>query len=217
MKEGKGNILQRDKQTYAIVPRIPAGVTTPEMLRKIADVAEKYCCPAIKITGEQRIALVGIKEEELDQAWKDLGEDPAYAVGLCMRGVKSCPGNRFCKYGMQDSIGLALELEKRYYGLELPAKFKMAVSGCPFSCPEPAVKCIGLKGTKNGFTIMVGGTAGARPRLADVIAEDLTADQALELVDRIINFYKENATPRQRMARFVDKIGLKTLKDAVSI
>lgn len=215
MEEGKGNILQRDRESYAIVPRMPAGLTTPEMLRKIADVAEKYCCPAIKITGEQRIALVGIKEADVEQAWKDLGEDPAYAIGLCVRGVKACPGNRFCKFGQQDSIGLALELDKRYYGLEVPAKFKMAVSGCPFSCPEPAVKCIGLKGTKNGFTVMVGGTAGARPRLADVLTDNVSPEEALGLVDRIINYYKENATPRQRMSRFVEKTGLDTFKAAV--
>lgn len=215
MREEKGNILQRDKETYAIVPRIPAGVTTPEMLRRIADVAEKYCCPIIKITGEQRIALVSIKEDQLDQAWKDLGEDPAYAIGLCMRGVKACPGNRFCKYGVQDSIGLALELEKRYYGLQLPAKFKMAVSGCPFSCPEPAVKDIGAKATRSGFTVMVGGTAGGRPRLADTIAERLSPEEVLKLVDKIINFYKNNAKPRQRIGRFIDEIGLENFKQAI--
>ena len=199
-------ITQRDS-SYAVVPRIPAGLATPEMLRKIADVAEKYGCAAIKLTGAQRIALVGLKEEDIDKAWEDLGIKPAAADKLCVRSVKVCPGNTFCKFGLQDSVGLGLALDERYHGLELPSKFKMGVSGCPNSCAEAIVKDLGFIGGKDGFACYVGGTAGRKPRLADKIADGLDKGEALALAEKVIRHYKENAKNRQRIGAYIDSIG----------
>jgi len=148
LKDGeKGAILQRDKETYAVAPHIPCGVVSPETLRKLADVAEKFGCAAMKITSAARIALVGLKEDQVDDVWAELGIDPGAAVGLCVRSVKACPGTALCKRGQQDSLGMGLKLDEKYHGMELPGKLKMGVSGCPFQCAETAIKDIGLQGT----------------------------------------------------------------------
>ncbi|MHC1601880.1 MAG: NAD(P)/FAD-dependent oxidoreductase [Methermicoccaceae archaeon] len=199
-------LKQRDG-TYGIVPRIPGGIATPEMLRKIADVAEKYGCAAIKLTGAQRMALVGLKEEDVDRAWEELGIKPAAADQLCVRSIKLCPGNTFCKFGLQDSIGLGLALDERYHGLELPSKFKIGVSGCPNSCPEPVVKDLGFMGTKKGFTCYVGGTAGRKPRLGEPIAEGLDREGALELAEKVVEHYRTNAKKGKRLGSYIDSIG----------
>jgi NAD(P)H-nitrite reductase large subunit len=207
----KGAILQRDKETYAIAPQIPGGIVTPALLRKIADVAEKYNAAAMKMTSAQRIAIVGIKEADLDNIWKDLDMKPAAAVGLCVRSIKICPGTTFCKRGQQDAVGLGLKLDQKYHGMPLPSKLKMAVAGCMNSCSEPAIKDIGILGTPKGYTLMVGGSAGIKPRLADIIADELSDDEVLEMVERIINYYKSHAT-KHRLGRFIDEIGLDKFK-----
>ena len=124
----KGAIPQRDKETYAIAPHIPCGVVTPEILRKLADVAEKYKAQAMKITSAMRIAIVGLKEEDIDAVWKELNMGPGAAVGLCVRSIRACPGNTFCKMGQQDALGMGMKLDAQYHGMDLPGKFKMAVS-----------------------------------------------------------------------------------------
>ena len=126
----KGAIPQKDNETYAIAPHIPCGIVTPDLLRKIADVSERYNAKVIKLTGATRIAIVGLKEEDIDRAWEDLGLDKGAAVGMCVRSIRTCPGNTFCKLGKQDSIGVGMKLDEKYHALELPGKFKMAVSGC---------------------------------------------------------------------------------------
>ncbi|HET8687414.1 MAG TPA: NAD(P)/FAD-dependent oxidoreductase [Methanosarcina sp.] len=212
----KAAILQRDGETYAIAPHIPGGIVYPETLRKIADIAEKYGAAALKITSAQRIAIVGLKEEDLDAAWRELNLKPGAAIGLCVRSVKICPGTTFCKRGKQDAVGLGLKLDEKYHGMQLPSKFKMAVSGCPNSCSEPAIKDIGLMGTAKGFNLSVGGSAGPRPRLGNVVAKDLTEEQAMDLVERIINFYKGYEKPR-RIGEVIDEIGLEKFKAEVGL
>ena len=128
----KGAILQRDKQTYAIVPRTPVGMLTPDDLESLARVARKYQIPVIKITSGQRFALVGIKKEDVDKIWDDLGMDVGKAVELCLHYVQACPGIAVCKFGIQDSLGLGTEIESFFSGMDLPAKVKIGVSGCPF-------------------------------------------------------------------------------------
>lgn len=215
LAQPKGAVLQRDKKTYAIVPHIPGGIANPATLRKIADVAEKYGAEVIKVTSAQRLAIVGLKHEDVEKAWNDLGMDPGHAVGLCVRSVKICPATTFCKRGQQDAVGLGLELDKKYHGMELPGKFKMAVSGCQNSCSEPAVRDIGIMGTSKGYVVMVGGNAGVKPRLGDRIADQLEPDQVLELVDKIINWYKGNARHNERLGELIDRVGLDTFKQAV--
>jgi NAD(P)H-nitrite reductase large subunit len=212
----KGAILQRDRETYAIAPHLPGGIASAQQLRMIADVAEKYNAATLKVTSSQRIAIVGLKEEDLDKAWEDLGIKPGAAIGVCVRSIKICPGTTFCKRGQQDAVGLGLKLDELYHGMPLPSKFKMAVSGCANSCSEPAIKDIGIMGTPKGYTVMAGGNAAIKPRLADVIADELTEDEVLLLVDKIISFCKTNGS-KHRLGRVIDEIGLDKFKEEIGL
>ena len=208
----KGAILQRDKETYAVAPHIPCGVVTPELLRKIADTAEKYNAQALKITGATRIAIVGIREEDIDDVWKDLGMSPGAAVGLCVRSVRACPGTTFCKLGQQDALGIGMKLDSQYHGMELPGKFKMAVSGCKINCAESWVRDLGLFGKPNGWTLVIGGNVGSNPRIAVELASDLSDEQAIEKTAQAIAYYRENAKKGERMGKMIERTGF----DAVS-
>lgn len=211
----KGVIIQRDKRTYAVAPHIPCGVVKPETLRKLADVAEKYGAAALKITSAARIAIVGLKEADVDAVWADLQMTPGAAVGLCVRSVKACPGTTFCKRGLQDSLSVGLKLDEKYHGLELPGKFKIGVSGCPNQCAETCIKDVGLVGMPKGWRVLVGGNGGAKPRLARELAKDLSADEALALVDKVITYYQANARPHQRLGSLIEKMGFEQFNVAV--
>jgi len=211
----KGVILQRDKKTYAVAPHIPCGVISPDTLRKIADVAEKYNAAALKLTSATRIAIVGLQEEDIEKVWNDLGMDKGAATGLCVRSVKACPGTDFCRRGVQDSLGVGLKLDAKYHGLELPSKFKIGVSGCANQCAETCIKEIGLVGMPKGWKVLVGGNGGSRPRLAQEIASDLSTDEMYGLVDRIIEAYKKHARRGQRLGAMIEKMGLDEFKAMV--
>lgn len=211
----KGAILQMDKKTYAIAPHIPAGVVTPEILRKIADVAEKYNAAALKVTTAQRIAIVGLNPEDVPKIWDDLGMDPGHAVGLCVRSVKVCPGTAFCKRGLQETLGLGMEIDKRYHGMALPSKFKISVAGCPNKCTDSATVDLGLMGTSKGWHVYVGGNGGVKPRLSDLLLENLQSDEVLPAVDAIIEYYKEKAKPQERIGRLIERLGKDELTDVV--
>ena len=211
----KGAILQRDKETYAIAPHIPCGVVTPELLRKIADIAEKYKAQALKITSATRIAIVGLREEDVDNVWNDLEMTPGAAVGLCVRSVRACPGTTFCKLGQQDALGLGMELDKLYHGVNLPGKFKMAVSGCQINCAESWVRDLGLFGKPKGWTLVIGGNVGTNPRLAQELTTELSDEQALEKISRVIDYYKETASKGERFGKMIDRIGFETVKAAL--
>lgn len=216
LKDGeKGVVLQRDKETYAVAPHVACGVITSEKMRKLADVADKYNVAAIKITSAARIALVGIKEEDIDNVWKDLDMFPGHAVGLCVRSIKACPGTHFCRLAKQDSLGMGMELDKIYHGMDLPSKTKMAVSGCNNQCAENCIKDISLVGKKNGWTLMVGGCGTGKPRLADKLCEDLSPEDALELIEKVVNYYKANAKKFERVGKMIDRLGFESLKSAV--
>ena len=212
----KGAILQRDNKTYAVAPHIPCGVVTPELLRRIADVAEKYKAQAIKITGATRIAIVGLEEEDIDQVWDDLKLDKGAAVGLCVRSIRACPGTTFCKIGRQDALGIGMELDQRYHGKELPGKFKMAVSGCHLSCAESWVRDVGLIGKKSGWQVVIGGNVGAEPRIGEEIASGLDDAQVLKEVDNIVQCYQENANKNERLGKLIDRVGMTPFKEAVT-
>ena len=212
----KGAIIQRDKETYAIAPHIPCGLVTPELLRKLADVAEKYHAKALKITGATRIALVGIKEEDIDSVWEDLGMKPGAAVGLCVRSVRACPGNTFCKIGQQDALGMGMKLDEIYHGLELPGKFKMAVSGCNLNCAEGWVRDVGLYGKAKGWTLTIGGNVGAAPRIGQELLSDLDDEQALADVEKVVEYYRENAKKGERLGKMIDRMGFNAVKEALS-
>lgn len=211
----KGVIIQRDKQTYAIAPHIPCGVVQPETLRKLADVAEKYGAQAIKVTSAARIAIIGIEEKDVDDIWKDLGMSPGFAVGLCVRSVRACPGTTFCKRGMQDSLALGLKFDGKYHGQQLPGKLKIGVSGCPNECAETCIKDIGLVGMKKGWKVLVGGNGGGKPRLAVELSKNLSTEDVMKLVSKIVEYYKSNAKPHQRVGAMIDKVGFDEFKTAV--
>jgi len=211
----KGVIIQRDKQTYAVAPHIPCGVVKPDTLRKLADVAEKHGAAALKITSAARIAIVGVDEKDVDAIWSELGMSPGFAIGLCVRSVKACPGTTFCKRGIQDSLALGLKLDEKYHGLELPGKLKIGVSGCPNQCAETCIKDIGLVGIPKGWRLLVGGNGGAKPRLSKELVKDITTEEAIELVEKIIEYYKDNARPHQRLGSMIEKIGFDEFKAAV--
>ena len=211
----KGVILQRDKKTYAVAPHLPCGVVTPDTLRKIADIAEKYHAAALKATSAGRIAIVGLDEKDIDNVWADLGMKPGAAVGLCVRSVKACPGTTFCKRGKQDSLGLGMQLDEKYHGMELPGKLKIGVSGCMNQCAETCIKDIALVGKANGWKIMVGGNGGAKARLAQDLVDDLTTEQAIPIIERIVALYQKNAKPHQRLGRMIEDMTIDKFKTAI--
>ena len=212
----KGAILQRDKETYAIAPHIPCGVVTPQLLRTIADVAEKYQAQAIKITGATRVAIVGLKEEDIDAAWNELQLEKGAAVGLCVRSVRACPGTTFCRLGKQDALGLGMQLDKEYHSLELPGKFKMAVSGCHLSCSESWVRDIGLIGQKDGWQLVIGGNVGAAPRIAQEVAVGLDDTHVLDAITKTIQCYRGLAKKGERLGKTIDRLGLEPFREALA-
>ena len=210
----KRAILQRDKETYAIVPHIPGGIITDtSLLKKIIEVAEKYDAQALKLTSAQRIAIVGIKEENIDSAWQDLGADIGNAIGLCVRNVKICPATHFCKRAIQDGVTAGLAIDAKYHKEAMPGKMKIGVSGCPNDCAEACIKDIGIIGARGGFKVYAGGQGGVRPRLSILIAENISDEEILPLVDKIVSYYKENAKPHERMGSMIERLTLEKFKE----
>lgn len=210
----KGAILQRDKETYAVAPHIPGGLTSADQLRKIAAVADKYQAQALKITSAQRIAIVGLKEQELDAIWADLDEPAGAAIGMCVRSIKICPGTSFCKRGQQDSVTVGLAMDKKYHGMNLPWKFKMGVSGCSNDCSEVCIKDVGLIGTPKGWKVMTGGNGGGAPRLSYLLAENLSTAQASALLDHVMQWFIKN-DQKGRLGKFIDKMGFDAFREEI--
>jgi nitrite reductase (NADH) large subunit len=203
--------IQRDG-TFSVVPRISGGVTNAGQLRRIADVADRYAIPMIKITGGQRIDLLGVRKEDLPDVWADLDMPSGYAYGKTFRTVKTCVGTEFCRFGLGDSTRLGIDLEERYKGLESPGKLKLAVAGCPRNCSEPLVKDIGLVAVGDGqWDLYIGGAAGASVRKGDLLARVAGHDEALRLSGVFMQFYRENARWLERTYDFVPRIGLDEL------
>jgi NAD(P)H-nitrite reductase large subunit len=212
----KGANLQKirdGKRTYAITPHLPGGFIKPDVLEKYVHVARKYN-GILKLTSAQRIMITGLKAEDIDNIWEELGMKPALGFANCVRSVKICPGIAFCKRGKQDSIKLGLELDRRYIKKEMPSRMKLGVSGCPNSCSEAIIKDIGVIGTDNGWDVYVGGSAGSHPRLGDKLISDLDYDATLRMVDIIVSYYQKNADI-ERIGQFIERIGWETFKNHV--
>lgn len=207
----KGAVVQKDMETYAVIPYIPGGLIDPSTLRKIADVAEKYDVKTLKMTSEHRIAIIGIKFEDIDNIWKDLDMKPGGFIGKKVRPAKFCVGSTYCKFGKQNAIEMGIEIDKRFCGIELPNKMKIGVSGCKNSCAEPAVRDIGIIGTKNGWNLLVGGTCGIKPRIGQILAKNLSNEEIIEFTHKIIDYYKVTEE-KKRLGRFIDKIGFEEFK-----
>src|SRR5205085_11892741 len=181
-----------------------------------ADVAEKYQVPMVKITGSQRIDLLGVRKEDLPKVWADLGMPSGQAYTKGVRMVKTCVGTEFCRYGTQDSTAAGIEMERRFEQLFTPHKVKMASVGCPRNCAEATVKGIGLIGVEGGWQVVVGGAAGKSVRKADLLATVDTTGQALEACELFFQYYRENANYLERTYDFVERLGIeKVRKDTV--
>ncbi len=209
-----GNI-QKDG-TFSVVPRIAGGVTTSDQLRRLADVADRYEVPMIKITGGQRIDLLGVRKQDLPAVWRDLYMPSGHAYGKSFRTVKTCVGSDFCRFGLGDSTALGIRIEERFAGLESPAKLKLGVAGCPRNCSEAMVKDVGLVAVEGArWEIYVGGAAGAHVRKGDLLATVDTADEAMLRVGRFIQYYRENARWLERTYSFMERVGVDTVRAVV--
>jgi nitrite reductase (NADH) large subunit len=209
-----GNI-QRDG-TFSVVPQMKGGVTTPAQLRRIAEVAEKYEVPMVKVTGGQRIDLLGVRKEDLPAMWDDLGMPSGYAYGKSFRTVKTCVGSDYCRFGLGDSTQLGIDLETRFQGIESPAKMKLAVVGCPRNCAEAYVKDVGVVAVGNGkWEVYVGGAAGASVRKGDLLATVDSHEAVMTLAGRFMQYYRENANWLERTYDFVPRIGLEKIKEVL--
>ena len=208
-----GNI-QKDG-SYSVVPRIWGGVTTPNELRAIADVADRYAVPTVKITGGQRIDLLGVKKEDLPRMWGDLsaaGFVSGHAYGKALRTVKTCVGSEWCRFGTQDSTGLGIQLEQMTWGSWTPHKFKMAVSGCPRNCAEATIKDLGIVCVDSGYELHIGGNGGVKVRATDFLCKVDTEAEVFEYTGAFMQLYREEARYLERTAPWVERVGLTHVK-----
>jgi nitrite reductase (NADH) large subunit len=204
--------IQKDR-TFSVVPRIYGGVTSPDELRRIADVAEKYKVRMVKITGGQRIDLLGVSKEDLPNVWRDLGMPSGHAYTKAFRTCKTCVGSEFCRFGVGDSVALGVAIEKRYQGIEFPHKVKLATTGCPRNCSEATTKDIGAVAIEGGrWEIYVGGAAGSKVRKGDLLVTVETHDDALLYMGRFMQHYRENAKYLERTYDFVERLGIEKLR-----
>ena len=207
--------IQRDG-TFSVVPQMKGGVTTPTQLRRIADVAEKYEVPMVKLTGGQRIDLLGVPKEDLPASGPTSDMPSGYAYGKTFRTVKTCVGPDFCRFGVGDSTTLGIDIETRFQGIEAPAKMKLAVSGCPRNCAESLVKDVGVVAIEGGrWEIYVGGAAGAHIRKGDLLATVDSADEAMTITGRFLQYYRENANWLERTYDFVPRVGIEHIQAVV--
>lgn len=204
-------LIQRDKETYQIRLTPPSGVITADELRQLADVADKYEVPLLKITSGQRIALIGLNEEDMANA----AEEVPFRIGG--HYIQACPGTDWCKMGQCDSLGLGQTLNEKIGTLKTAAKIKVGVCGCPIGCSESHIRDIGFIGGKKGWTMVIGGNSGSRPRIADTLAENLTEEEALDLLDRFLTHYNETAKKKQRVARYVEEHGIEAIRETMGV
>ena len=209
--------IQKDG-TFSVVPRMWGGLTTAAELRAIADIAEKHDVPLVKMTGGQRIDLLGIEKENLPAIWKDLNDvglvsGHAYSKGL--RTVKTCVGKSWCRFGTQDSMGLGVKLEKLMWGSWTPAKVKLGVSGCPRNCSESTVKDIGIICVDSGYDLHVSGAAGLHVRATDLLCHVDTEEELLEYAGAVLQMYREGAWYLERVYKWQERVGLDTIKKAI--
>ena len=204
--------IQKDG-TFSVVPRIYAGVTTPQELMRIANVAVQYDVKMVKLTGGQRIDLLGVNKEDLPAIWRDLDMPSGHAYTKAFRTCKSCVGTDFCRFGLGDSIALAQKIERRFQGVEAPHKVKMAAAGCPRNCSEAYVKDIGVVAVGGGkWEIYVGGAAGGSVRKGDLLCVVETPEEVLKMAGRFLQYYREHAKYLERTYDFVARIGIELLR-----
>ena len=206
--------IQKDG-TYSVVPRMWGGVTSSKELRAIADVVDKFCIPTVKVTGGQRIDMLGVKKEDLPAVWADLGKagfvsGHAYAKGL--RTVKTCVGTDWCRFGTQDSTGLGIRVEKFMWGSWTPAKVKMAVSGCPRNCAEATCKDVGVVCVESGYEIHFAGAAGLDIKGTEVLGLVKTEEEALKHIVALVQMYREQGHYLERIYKWAKRVGVDEIR-----
>lgn len=204
--------IQRDG-TFSVVPRIYGGVTSPAQLRQIADVAERHGAKMVKITGGQRIDLLGIPKEKLPEVWRELGMPSGHAYAKAFRTCKTCVGSEFCRYGVGDSTSLGIALERRFQGVEFPHKVKLATAGCPRNCSEALTKDVGAVAIEGGkWEMYVGGAAGAHVRKGDLLCTVDSHEDVLKYTGRFMQYYREQGKYMERSWAFVERVGVDHLR-----
>lgn len=206
--------IQKDG-TYSVVPRMWGGVTNAAELRRIADVADKYQVPMVKVTGGQRIDLLGIKKDDLPAIWKELDMPSGHAYGKSIRTVKTCVGSEFCRFGTQNSTQLGIDLEHDLFNMWSPHKVKLAVSGCPRNCAEAGIKDIGIIGVDSGWELYIGGNGGIKTEVAEFFVKLKTAEEVREYSGAFLQLYREEAFYLERTVHYLQRVGMERIKKAV--
>jgi nitrite reductase (NADH) large subunit len=206
--------IQKDG-TYSVVPRMWGGETTAAELRRIADVVDKYQIPTVKVTGGQRIDLLGVKKKDLPGVWRDIGMPSGHAYAKALRTVKTCVGSDWCRFGTQDSTQMGKDLERALWRMYAPHKVKLAVSGCPRNCAESGIKDVGVIGVDSGWEIYVGGNGGIKTEVAQFFCKVKTSAEVLEYAGAFLQLYREEAWYLERTVHYIDRVGLDTVKKKV--
>ena len=206
--------IQKDG-TFSVVPRMWGGITSPAELRRIADVADKYKVPMVKVTGGQRIDLLGVKKADLPGMWADLGMPSGHAYGKAIRTVKTCVGSEFCRFGTQDSTRMGIDLEKMLFGMGSPHKVKLAVSGCPRNCAEAGIKDVGVIGVDSGWEIYIAGNGGIKTEVAQFLCKVASAEEVKEVTGAFLQLYREEARYLDRTVHWVQRVGLEYVRQRV--
>ncbi len=206
--------IQKDG-TYSVIPRMWGGETTADELRRIADVVDKYKIPTVKVTGGQRIDLLGVKKEDLVNVWKDIGMPSGHAYAKALRTVKTCVGSEWCRMGTQDSTSMGKELERSMWRMYAPHKVKFAVSGCPRNCAEAGIKDVGIIGVESGWEMYIGGNGGIKTEVAQFFTKLKTPEQVLEYTGAFMQLYREEGWYLERTVHYVNRVGLDYVKKKI--
>ncbi|MES2939089.1 MAG: nitrite reductase large subunit NirB [Pseudomonadota bacterium] len=206
--------IQKDG-TYSVIPRMWGGETTAAELRRIADVVDKYKIPTVKVTGGQRIDLLGVKKEDLHDVWRDIGMPSGHAYAKALRTVKTCVGSEWCRFGTQDSTQMGKDLERALWRMYAPHKVKLAVSGCPRNCAESGIKDVGVIGVDSGWEIYVGGNGGIKTEVAQFLVKLKTAAEVLEYSGAFLQLYREEGFYLERTVHYLSRVGLDHVKKRV--
>jgi nitrite reductase (NADH) large subunit len=206
--------IQKDG-TYSVIPRMWGGHTTPDELRRIADAADKYKIPTVKVTGGQRIDLLGVKKEDLEGVWRDIGMPSGFAYAKSLRTVKTCVGSEWCRFGTQDSTQMGKDLERALWAMYAPHKVKLAVSGCPRNCAESGIKDVGVIGVDSGWELYVGGNGGIKTEVAQFLVKVKTSEEVMEYAGSFLQLYREEGWYLERTVHYIARVGLDYVKKKI--
>ncbi|QNH19804.1 nitrite reductase large subunit [Xanthomonas sp. GW] len=206
--------IQKDG-TFSVIPQMKGGVTNASELRRIADVADKYAVPMVKVTGGQRIDLLGIRKEDLVGVWKDLGMKSGHAYGKSIRTVKTCVGSEFCRFGTQNSTQMGIDLETMLANMWSPHKVKLAVSGCPRNCAESGIKDVGIIAVESGWELHIGGNGGMKTEVAKFLVKVKTAEEVKEYTGAFLQLYREEAYYLDRTVHYIERVGMDYIRQRV--